>query len=235
MTIKLITFDLDHTLWNPDAALQRAETASYQWLAERYPDFATQFSPAQFLEFRKQLRDTHPALHSRMSELRRVATELALRQARVPDSEATAAAAMAFDVFWSLRQHVDVFPETEALLNILSQHFLLGAISNGNASLKAIGLDHFFQFHLAADHFAAGKPAADMFLAALENAGTAPQESLHIGDHPVDDIHGAQAVGMKTLWLNLTQQTWPDTLAAPDFTATSLEQIIPLLLSVVQQ
>lgn len=47
--LKLITFDLDHTLWNPDAALQRAELASYQWLAAQQPAFAAAFSLADFL------------------------------------------------------------------------------------------------------------------------------------------------------------------------------------------
>lgn len=226
---KLITFDLDHTLWNPDAALHRAEAESYQWLAEQQPAFATAFSLADFFALRAQIREQHPELRYRVSEMRRVATRHALQQVGVAEKAAGELAQAAFDIFWALRQQVDIFAETPALLHALSQHYILGAISNGNACLQTIALDHFFQFHLAADDFLRGKPAPDMFLAALKKAEVAPQQALHIGDHPVDDIQGAQAVGMKTLWVNLEEKLWTDTVAPPDFTVTQLAQIVPLL------
>ncbi len=225
----LITFDLDHTLWNPDAALQRAEAASYQWLVEQRPAFAESFSPEQFFALRAELREQHPELRYRVSEMRRVATRHALQQVGVNEKEALDLANAAFDIFLALRQQVDMFAETPALLRALSQHYVLGAISNGNASLQTIALDHFFQFHLAADDFLRGKPAPDMFLSALQKAEVAPQQALHIGDHPVDDIQGAQAVGMKTLWVNLEEKPWPDAMPPPDFTVTQLAQIVPLL------
>lgn len=226
---KLITFDLDHTLWNPDRALQRGEAASYQWLTEQVPAFAQQFSPEDFMGLRKQVWEQQPALRHRVSDLRRAATQLALQQIGIREKNATAFAQAAFEVFWARRQEVDVFEETTALLQTLSQHYVLGAISNGNASLQAVGLAHYFQFQLAADHFSQGKPAPDMFLAALQKAGVAAQEALHIGDHPRDDIQGAQAVGMKTLWVNLEQKVWPTEIPLPDFTVTALTQIVPLL------
>jgi len=227
--LKLITFDLDHTLWNPDAALQRAELASYQWLAAQQPAFAAAFSLADFFAVRVQVREQYPELHHRVSEMRRVATRHALQNVGVSEKEAVNLANAAFDIFWSLRQQVDIFDETSALLQTLSQQYTLGAISNGNACLRTIALDHFFQFHLAADNFLHGKPAPDMFLAALKEAKVAPQQALHIGDHPQDDIQGAQAVGMKTLWVNLDKKMWPDALSPPDFTVTQLAQIVPLL------
>lgn len=227
---KLITFDLDHTLWNPDHALQRGEAASYQWLAEQVPVFAQTFSPDNFLALRKQVWEQNPLLRNRVSEMRRTATQLALQQLGISEKNAAAYAQAAFDIFWTLRQQVDIFEETTVLLQTLSQQYALGAISNGNANLQVIGLAHFFQFHLAADHFPQGKPAPDMFVAALQKAGVAAQEALHIGDHPQDDIQGAQAVGMKTLWVNLEHKPWPDTIAPPDFTVTALAQIVPLLM-----
>ena len=227
--LKLITFDLDHTLWNPDVALQRAEAASYQWLAEQQPVFAKAFSPDAFFVLRKEICEQYPALRYHVSEMRRVATRHALQQVGVNEKEASDLANTAFDIFWTQRQQVEIFDETPTLLQTLSQHYVLGAISNGNSCLKAIGLAHHFHFHFAADDFPRGKPAPDMFMAALHKINIAPQEALHLGDHPQDDIQGAQAVGMKTLWVNLDKKTWPETIPAPDFTVTALEQIAPLL------
>lgn len=229
MTIKLITFDLDHTLWNPDLALQRGETESYAWLAAQHPAFGEQFPVAAFVEMRVQLREKFPELQHRVSEIRRVAFRNALQDTGMTVDAAHNLAEQAFDVFWRARQRVTIFDDTPALLQKLSERYTLGAISNGNACLNAVGLADYFQFHFAADDFLNSKPAPDMFIAALERAGVAPHEALHIGDHPVDDMQGAQAVGIKTLWVNFTGASWPLKTAAPDFTVSALPEILHLL------
>ncbi len=230
MTIKLITLDLDHTLWSPDAALQRGETESYAWLAAQHPAFGEQFPVAAFVEMRMQLREKFPGLQHRVSEIRRVAFRKALQETGMAADAAHDLAEQAFDVFWRARQQVDIFSDTAVLLQQLSQRFTLGAISNGNACLNAVGLADYFQFHFAADDFSNAKPAADMFLAALEHAGVAPHEALHIGDHPIDDMQGAQAVGMKTLWVNFAGTPWPLASTKPDFTVAALPEILEALL-----
>ena len=229
MTIKLITFDLDHTLWNPDAALQRGETESYAWLAAQHPAFGEQFPVAAFVEMRVQLREKLPELQHRVSEIRRVAFRNALQETGMTTDAAHNLAEQAFDVFWRARQRVTIFDDTPALLQQLSERYALGAISNGNACLNAVGLADYFQFHFAADDFLNAKPAPDMFITALERARVAPHEALHIGDHPVDDMQGAQAVGMKTLWVNFAGAPWSLKTAAPDFTVTSLPAILAAL------
>jgi putative hydrolase of the HAD superfamily len=233
--IRLITFDLDHTLWNPDAALQRAEAASFQWLVEQYPPVAEQFTLDAFFELRMQLRKQHPSLCHRMSAMRRAATLEALQKSGMTGKKADKLAEGAFSVFWALRQEVDVFSSTQTLLEQLSKKYTLGAISNGNACLKTIGLHHYFQFHFSADDFSSGKPAPEMFVAALRHTKTAASDALHIGDHPVDDIQGAQAVGMKTLWVNFANKKWPLNTPKPDFTVTALEQVAPLLVKPVEK
>lgn len=229
MTIKLITLDLDHTLWNPDAALQRGEAASYDWLATQHPAFGEQFPVNVFADLRIQLREQFPELKHRVSDIRRIAARQALQQTGMGADAAHQLSEQAFDIFWRIRQQVDMFDDTAALLEQLSQHYPLGAISNGNACLNTIGLGNYFRFHFAAEDFPAAKPAPDMFLTALAQAGVAPHEALHIGDHPVDDMQGAQAVGMKTLWVNFDKKPWPLPSTAPDFTVAALPEIIYLL------
>lgn len=43
------------------------------------------------------------------------------------------------------------------------------------------------------------KPHADAFRAALAALGTAPGETVFVGDRPWDDVHGAQSVGMRAI------------------------------------
>lgn len=229
MTPTLLTLDLDHTLWNPDDALQRAELASHTWLAQAVPAFGEQFPLPAFVQWRMALRDQQPTLGHRVSEIRRVAFRTALEQAGLAPATAHTLAEQAFQVFWQLRQEVAMFDDSPALLATLARDYTLGALSNGNACLKSIGLAPFFAFHFAAEDFPAAKPAPDLFLAALAQAGAEACRAVHIGDHPVDDIQGAKRVGMKTLWVNLDNRTWPDALPAPDAQVTALHAIPAVL------
>ena len=45
-TLKLITFDLDNTLWPVDEVIRKAEKACSDWIAERHPDAARDRSAA---------------------------------------------------------------------------------------------------------------------------------------------------------------------------------------------
>lgn len=222
MTISLITLDLDHTLWNPNAALQRAEIASHAWLAKAAPAFGAHFSLPAFVDWRMALCEQQPALKHRVSEIRRQSFVTALEHTGHTTQEARALATQAFQVFWELRQEVAMFDEAEYLLQTLAGQYTLGAISNGNACLKTIGLASFFAFHFAADDFPAAKPAADLFLAALAHTGVAAGNTAHIGDHPVDDIQGAKAVGIKTVWVNLDGRSWPVDLVPADVEVNTL-------------
>lgn len=221
----LITFDLDHTLWDPDDALRRGEQASHAWLTQAVPAFGERFPVDAFVALRMQLREQQIQDLHHVSALRKQAFHAALQQCGVTADQAQALALQAFEVFWRCRQQVRVFEETPALLQQLSAHYTLGALSNGNACLKTIGLMPHFAFHFAAENFPAPKPAPDLFLAALQHTNTLAASSVHIGDHPIDDMQGARDVGMKTVWVNLDNKPWPTHLPRPDAEVHHLRDI----------
>ena len=94
-------------------------------------------------------------------------------------------------------------------LAILAKHYVLGALTNGNADFTKLKLDGYFSFGYSAASVGAGKPAPDMFHAALEHTGAKPEQVVHVGDHPVDDIQGASQLGMHTIWVNLSGEALP--------------------------
>jgi putative hydrolase of the HAD superfamily len=47
----------------------------------------------------------------------------------------------------------------------------------------------------------AAKPAPDVFLEALRQAGAAPDEAVHVGDSLEGDVHGARAAGVRPVLL----------------------------------
>lgn len=73
------------------------------------------------------------------------------------------------------------------------------------------------------------KPDAGIFRAALAWAGCAPDEALFAGDHPVNDIAGAAAVGMETCWI-AHGRTWregPPPAHVVDRLASIRELLLP--------
>lgn len=77
-----------------------------------------------------------------------------------------------------------------------------------------------------------GKPQPDLFRQALEQLGTAAEETLVIGDRIATDIQGGKNAGLPTA-LMLTGVTSPEELARsalqPDFVFESLDELISQL------
>jgi len=73
------------------------------------------------------------------------------------------------------------------------------------------------------------KPRVEIFKAALEHLGLAPEEVLMVGDSLRYDLEPARALGMKTAWINRTRKPLGDA-AAPDIQVASLSQLRALML-----
>jgi FMN phosphatase YigB (HAD superfamily) len=84
------------------------------------------------------------------------------------------------------------------------------------------------------------KPRPEIFQEVLAALGTAPGETLHVGDNIVADVGGAAAVGMRTAWLTRRVADPEERLAAyggpaPDYRIQDLEELVPLLAAVDSQ
>ena len=208
MSIQLITFDLDDTLWESRPVLLSAERAMLEWLAEQRPRLLQQFSPEQLRIFKNQVAEQNPELLHRVSALRREALRLAQLEAGYSPQEAEVGADEAFAVFYRARQQVRFFDSVIPTLEALQGHYRLGAITNGNADLQHIGLMQYFDFALCAEDLGSRKPAPELFQAALARAGCRAEQAVHVGDHPIDDMEGAHACGFRTVWANFQDLQW---------------------------
>lgn len=209
MSIRLITFDLDDTLWDVRPVLHSAELTLREWLARHTPDL-NDFSVEALGAIRRTLLDAQPELRHRISELRRRILCHALEEAGYPRDEACELAEQAFQVFLEARHAVQLFPEVHPTLELLANHYSLGVLTNGNADVRRLGLADYFDFTLCAEELGVGKPDPRPFCEALKRAGVAAEHAVHIGDHPSDDIGGAQRAGMRAIWFNPTGGPWQD-------------------------
>ena len=229
--IRAITLDLDDTLWEIGPVIRRAEAELWEWLGEHYPAIGERFSTDAVLELRDEvIREhwdkTHDFRYLRKTVLARLATASGYTTELVED---------AFAVFDAARNRVELYPDVEPALSRLAEDYVVVAVTNGNASLERIGIRHLFDDVVTAAETGVAKPAPPIFHAAVERAGVAPDETLHVGDHPELDVAGASDAGLRTAWMNRAAAVWPDHLAPPDATITTVTELADLLADAVRR
>lgn len=226
MTLRLITFDLDDTLWPVGPVIVRAEHRMRDFLDRTVPEVHRRFDREGMAGLRDELLAADPDLVHDISELRRRVTRTAIEACGYADAEAIAQ--QAFDTFMDGRHDIEYFEDALDTLLHLSRHYTLGALSNGNADIARLGLDRYFAFHLSAESVGRRKPHPQMFEAALQEAGVGADAAVHVGDHPDDDIRGAAQVGMATVWVNRAGLPWDQADPQPTWEIVELTELTGL-------
>lgn len=229
MSIKLITFDLDNTLWHTDPVIIKAEEAQWQSIISLCPAAESLFTPKSLTSLKTETAKKNPHLRHQLSALRQAFLQQVFIQCGLPTPQAQTYAQQVFADFLRVRNQVELFPHALDLLTALRNKYTVIALTNGNANLTTIGLDHLFDAHFHAENVARPKPHEDMFLAALHYANVNADESMHIGDHPEQDIEAANKLGFKTVWANILQQPWPDSINKADYEITDLGELMAFL------
>lgn len=223
--IKAITFDLDNTLWETDSVIRNAEKVTFDWLEKNHPKLTATFSTADLYALRESVIEGNPSLIAHISQLRIETLAKAFQLVGYEAEHATAISKQAFEVFIDARHDIELYPDTLQTLKRL-QHYLIGAVTNGNASVKRLGLNSYFNFVFSAESVGFKKPHPEIYHAVIEHTGLKAHEIVHIGDHHEDDILGAKKVGIKTIWVNLKLQEWPlENQFRADFEVQNLSQI----------
>jgi putative hydrolase of the HAD superfamily len=88
--------------------------------------------------------------------------------------------------------------------------------------LRETGLAELVDGAIASAEIGSAKPDGAIFAAALELAGTRPEQTWHVGDTPEADVDGARAAGIHPVLIARTG-------AAPAGAVRSLGELIPLL------
>ena len=223
--IRTITLDLDDTLWEINPVIKRAEKRLYTWLDDNYPRITEMHSIEDMRVLRKEVLEEHADKVHDLTFLRHTVLAKAATAAGYTEFLVDEACA----VFDAVRNDVEMFPEARPALVALRERFTLIAVTNGNADLKKVGIDDLFDAHINAAMVGAAKPHRSIFDAAVDAGGARASETVHVGDHPLYDVHGAREAGLRTVWVNRNRIEWPEEFAAPDAVVTHVGELEALL------
>ena len=105
-----------------------------------------------------------------------------------------------------------------------------GVAVSQHAKIDAAGLRPLLDAVTVSETAGAAKPEPAVFRAALAELGVAACDTWFVGDHPVNDMAGASAVGMAAIWVE-GHHDWPSGAPRPDASIRSLGTLPDLIRS----
>ncbi len=221
LTPRVLSLDLDDTLWPMGPVIVAAERVLLRWLTAHCPQAMAGHDLESMRQLRARSAAEFPGRVHDMTFLRRHALTRQVMAAGCPASVAEEA----LEVFMVERNRVELYADVLPALTRLRSRYRLFALSNGNADLGRCGIDALFDGHVNAIDAGAGKPDARIFAQLARTAGVEPLEILHVGDDPLADVIGATRAGMQAVWLNRDARPWPPQFAPPARTITTLDEL----------
>ncbi|MEI6898219.1 MAG: HAD-IA family hydrolase [Psychromonas sp.] len=198
---KAISFDLDDTLYDNHPIIKKAEVDFILYLNSSYPELS-ELSAHQWNLYKNHLINEFPALADDVSLWRVEILKRIMIIYGISEYKAVEYAQIAFCEFLRLRSHFKVPTESILLLETLAKRYPVIAITNGNVDEKQIGLHNKFQFILKAGGDFKAKPHKSLFVEAAKRLKIEVSDILHVGDHLISDVWGAQNNGAQAVWLN---------------------------------
>ena len=223
--IKVLSFDLDDTLWPCFPTIKRAEKRLFQWLSEHVPSITQHYDIYQLREKRRLLLNEHSDLAHDLTQLRIKSFEMLADEFGLANDWIEPA----FKIFYEARQQVTLFDDVKPVLDELNEEFKLVSLTNGNASTVETGVDHWFDFALNSASVGKLKSEPDIYRQVQKLANIEARQMVHIGDHPLQDISGAKSAGVFAIWLNRQNKSWTLENCQPDAVIGNLFELPPLL------
>ena len=213
--IKMITFDLDDTLWDNMPTITKAEFETRKWIEDQvgkveWGDFNG------FIKIREELIKNDPSVQWDISKLRKEIFRIKLLHIE-PESYRNRIVENAFDLFMLKRHEIELFDDVEVVIKDLSKKYTLGVLTNGNADIYKFDIGKYFHFSISSLEAKNSKPHRAHFDEAIKQVNDVSFENmLHIGDHQIHDILGAFNLGIDTLWFNNNNSEWDQDFQKPD-------------------
>ena len=202
----VLSFDLDDTLYDNRPIITAAVQAQIDYL-NALPGYKKQ-GPQFWQQCRELAALQQPELIDDVTQWRKHTLRLVLSELGFKDDDIEHHANKAYQAFADERSNITVSEDVLILLDKLSQHYKLIAITNGNVEVDRFNLKGKFELVLQAGFHGKAKPHTTLFDQAATHLRIKNSDILHIGDSLDSDVQGANNAGCQSVWLNNQAQTY---------------------------
>ena len=202
MKLRAVIFDLDNTLYDYDAAHEVAfrRLCAYAQTTLGLPeaDFRAVYDSVMDEQITRAGGE-FAAIHNRM-----IRFQMILERVGKPILYAPEMADLYWDAFLDACEPV---PGVREALDALRETYRVGVGTNMTADyqfrkLQKLGLLALIDFMVSSEEVGVEKPERKLFEACAVKAGCKPEECVFVGDNMTHDVRGAEAAGMRAVWLS---------------------------------
>lgn len=199
--ITTMTFDMDDTLWDFQAAMENALAITLERLKLMAPGGdAQRLTVPRMMDIRDEVASELGEGATTQEEIRYTAMVRTLEEVGF---RARGAAEELYRIYWEARiAGARPYDDVPGVLDALKGRYRLGIISNGNNTPQMVGMDDVFDFIVFAHECGCPKPDPRIFEFALAKCEVEPGRVMHVGDNLRSDVLGANNYGMVSVWLN---------------------------------
>jgi len=223
--ITAISFDGDGTLWDFERVMRQSLGHALLELRRVDPEAAAMLDIDKMVEIRNRVATELKGQIANLESVRLEAFRRTLEEIGKPNG------ALAADLNAVYLKHrfedVELFDDVLPVLDELRADYVVGLLSNGNSYPERTGLPGIFQFVVFSQDYGVEKPDPRIFSIALDRAGCSNRQLIHVGDSLSNDVAGARASGIRSVWLNRAGAKELD--AHADFEIHSLRELPALL------
>ncbi|WHY79603.1 HAD family hydrolase [Neobacillus sp. WH10] len=190
--IKAVIFDLDGTLLNRDATVQKFIDDQYERLNNWLGHIPKELYTSRFIELDCRGYTWKDKVYQQLINefiIKGITWDRLLQ-----------------DYLEKFKNHCIPFPNLISMLEDLKKKsYVMGIITNGKGqfqmdNIEALGIERYFKTILISEWEGIKKPNPEIFVKALKQLNVFANESAYVGDHPENDVIAAGKVGMKTIW-----------------------------------
>ena len=128
------------------------------------------------------------------------------------------------------------YPDARGALDELESRCRIGVISNVSSHdvafeiLRHVGFDKYVDLLVTSASIGIRKPDPGIFLYSLSQMNVEADQSVHVGDHPVNDVDGAYSVGIQTALILRSETSTTKGVVRPWVTLKDLNGLPALIL-----
>ena len=190
--IRAVLFDLDGTLLDRSQSLESFISQQYNRYAEHFTGIEKNEYCTRFIQLDNNGYTWKDKVYTTLLNEYNITTLTADQ--------------LLYDYVTEFKNHCIPFPNMHELLQQLqNQNIAIGIITNGFTefqmnNLRALGLHTYTNTILISEAEGIKKPHPAIFERALQQLNVTAQECIYVGDHPENDVIGAENAGITAVW-----------------------------------